>query len=185
MATIPDVNVMKIVGYPQNIAVASKGAQNDYVLFNDAMVLVQNMYTDNGGAETFEHAAITVASMSAIDTQIAYSAGTGIPRLKGDYLIRVEKELIHVKGDTDNTADTGTFTVVRGAFGTKAVPHAGGQAYIQNALKLTKNSTGDVKIIYLSVPLYRDGLNMSGESKRTWSQTNPNRVYGSEYPTPV
>ena len=120
MAQIEGYNTFKVVGYPENFAVASKAAQNDYVLFNDPMVLIQSIYTDAGGAETFLAAAITVASIDEADTTITYSAGSGIPRLQGDYLLKVDQELIHVKADTDETADTGTLTVVRAAFGTEA-----------------------------------------------------------------
>ena len=185
MATIADANFCKIVGYPENYAVASKAAQNDYLLFNAAMILVENMYTDDHGVESFVHAAITVASFTATDTSITYSAGSGIPRLEGDYLLKVDHELLHIKGDTDHEADTGTLTVVRGAFGTTVASHAGGSAYIQNALKLTSAYTGDVKILYKEIPMFRDGLNFSADDKRAWSQVNPNRVYGSDYPTPV
>lgn len=186
MSAISGANFQQIVGYPQNIAVASKGAQNDTLLFYaDPMVLIQSAYTDDHGAETFVHAAITVASFDALVTQITYSAGSGIPRLQGDYFLKVDHEIVHVKGDTDNTADTGTLTIVRGALGTTAASHAGGSAYIQNAIKLTSAYTGDVKITYLGVPAYRDGLNFSASEKRKWSSVNPNRIYGSDYPTPT
>jgi hypothetical protein len=186
MATISNPNFMQIVGYPENIVVASKSAQNEYLLFpQDPMVLIENAYLDEG-AETFVHAAITVASFTLTDTQITYSAGSGIPRLKGDYILKVEKELIHIKADTNETADTGTLTVVRGAFGTAAASHpasVGYTAYIQNSIKLTGSLTGDVKILYKGVPLYRDGLNMSSQAKTIMSDTNPNKIYGSDYPT--
>ena len=183
MAQIEGYNTFKIVGYPENFAVASKAAQNDYVLFNDPMVLIQSIYTDDGGPETFVHGALTVASFEEGDTTITYSSGNGIPRLEGDYLLKVEHELIHVKADTDETADTGTLTVVRGAFGTTPADHETGSAYIQNCIKLNKNSTGDVKILYKSLPMFRDGLNMSTEAINRMSTVNPNKIYGSEYPT--
>ena len=185
MSQIEGYNTFKVVGYPENFAVASKAAQNDYLLFNDPMVLIQSLYTDAGGAETFVMAPLTVASIDEADLTITYSAGTGIPRLEGDYLLKVEHELIHVKADTDVTAATGTLTVVRGAFGTEPADHEAGTAYLQNCIKLTKNSTGDVTILYKSLPMFRDGLNLSTEENRVWSTTNPNRIYGSDYTTPV
>lgn len=189
MATISGANFCQIVGYPENFVVASKAAQNDYLLFYaDPMVLIQNAYTDAGGVETFVHAPITVASMTALETSITYSAGTGIPRLEGDYFLKIEHEIVHVKGDTGNTGATGTLTVVRGALGTTAAAHFSGStgtAYIQNAIKLTGANTGDVKILYKGIPAFRDGLNLSAEEQRVWSTTNPNRIYGSDYPTPV
>lgn len=185
MATISNPNFMQIVGYPENLVVASKSAQNEYLLFwQDPMVLIQNAYFDTG-AETYVSAAITVASFGLTDTQITYSAGTGIPRLKGDYILKVESELIHVKSDTDETADTGTLTVVRAAFGTAAAAHpasAGYTAYIKNCIKLTSATTGDVTVLYKGLPLYRDGLNMSTSAKDIMSDVNPNRIYGSDYP---
>lgn len=184
MAEISGANFCQIVGYPENYVVASKAAQNDYLLFPDPMILVVNAYTDDGGAETYAHGLLTVASIAEDDTTITYSGGSGIPRLEGDYFIKVEHELMHVKGDTDNTADTGTLTVVRAALGTVVASHDAGSGYIQNCLKLTKNSTGDVKVLYRGVPAFRDGLNMSTASNRVWSAVNPNRIYGSDYPTP-
>jgi hypothetical protein len=183
MAQIEGYNTFKVVGYPENFAVASKAAQNDYVLFNDPMVLIQSIYTDDGGEETFLAAAITVASIGEADTTITYSSGSGVPRLKGDYLLKVDQELIHVKADTDETADTGTLTVVRAAFGTEVASHEAGSAYLQNCIKLDKDSTGDVKILYKSLPMFRDGLNMSTEAINRMSTVNPNKIYGSEYPT--
>ena len=104
-------------------------------------------------------------------------------RLEGDYILKVDHELIHVKADTDETADTGTLTVVRAAFGTEVASHEAGSAYLQNCIKLNKNSTGDVKILYKSLPMFRDGLNMSTEAINRMSTVNPNKIYGSEYPT--
>ena len=69
MAQIEGYNTFKVVGYPENFAVASKAAQNDYVLFNDPMVLIQSIYTDAGGAETFLAAAITIV-YSAVATLV-------------------------------------------------------------------------------------------------------------------
>lgn len=186
MAAISDANFMQIVGYPENIVVASKAAQNDYLLFHqDPMVLIQNAYSDAGGVETFTHALITTASIDELVTAVAYSGGTGIPRLEGDYFLKIEHEIVHVKGDTDNTAATGTLTIVRGALGTTAAAHESGSAYIQNAIKLTGSNTGDVKILYKGIPAFRDGLNLSAADARTWSDVNPNRIYGSDYPTPT
>jgi len=183
MAEIEGYNTFKVVGYPENFAVASKAAQNDYLLFNDPMVLIQSIYTDAGGAETFLHGALTVASIELTDTTFTYSSGTGIPRLQGDYLLKIEHEFVHVKADTDETADTGTLTVVRGAFGTTVASHDAGTAYIQNCIKLNKSSTGDVKILYKGIPLFRDGLNMSTAAINQMSDVNPNKIYGSDYPT--
>lgn len=188
MATISNPNFCQIVGYPENYVVASKAAQNDYIQFPDPMVLIEQVYTDAVGPIAFVVASITVASFDALVTSITYSAGTGIPRLEGDYFLKVENELIHVKADTGNTAATGTLTVVRGALGTTAVAHEGSAtytAYIQNSIKLTGSETGDVKILYRGVPAFRDGLNFSTASNRVWSATNPNRIYGSDYTTPV
>jgi len=62
MSAISGANFIQIVGYPENIVVASKAAQNDYLNFpQDPMVLIENAYTDAGGVETFTHALITVA----------------------------------------------------------------------------------------------------------------------------
>jgi hypothetical protein len=185
MSEISGANFCKIVGYPENYAVASKAAQNDYLLFNDPMVLIESVYMDAYGAETFVAAQLTVASIALTDTTITYSAGTGIPRSEGDYLIKVDHELFHVKGDTDEDGSTGTLTVVRGAFGTTVASHEAGTGYLQNCIKLTSVNTGDVKILYKALPMFRDGLNLSAEENRAWSLVNPNRVYGSEYTTPV
>lgn len=185
MSEITDANFCKIVGYPECYAVASKGAQNDYLLFSDPMILIKNAYMDAYGAESFTHALLTVASVASTDTTITYSGGTGIPRQKGDYFLKIDHEYVHVKGDTDETAATGTLTVVRGALGTTVASHETGSGYIQNCLKLTSSNVGDVKILYCGIPAFRDGLNMSAEDKRAWSTVNPNRIYGSEYSTPV
>jgi len=184
MAEITGANFCQIVGYPENYVVASKAAQNDYILFPDPMVLIQSAYFDTA-VETFAHGLITTASIDELVTQVTYSGGSGVPRLQGDYFLKMGHELVHVKADTDETAATGTLTMVRGALGTTPASHDAGSAYIQNCLKLTGSTTGDVKILYKGVPAFRDGLNMSAASNRVWSSTNPNRVYGSDYTTPV
>lgn len=184
-AQIENANFVKIVGYPENYCVASKAAQNDTLLFNDPMVLIENIYMDASGVEGFTHNLLTVASMEEDDTTVTYSGGATAPRLEGDYFIKLDHEIMHVKGDTDNTAATGTLTLVRGALGTTVASHNSGSAYIQNSIKLTSATSGDVKILYKAVPAFRDGINMSTASNRVWSSVNPNRIYGSDYTEPT
>jgi hypothetical protein len=186
MATITNPNFIQIVGYPENLAFVNKATQNDVLLFpQDPMILIENAYLDEYGAESFVMNSLTVASVASTDTTLTYSAGSGVPRLKGSYFLKIGSEYVHVKSDTDETAATGTLTVIRGVLGTTIADHAGGSAYIQNSIKLTSVNVGQVKILYKGVPLFPSGLNLSTESKRVWSDINPNRVYGSEYTTPV
>jgi hypothetical protein len=181
-AEITGANFMKIVGYPQNVVVASKAAQNDSILFpNDPMVLIQSAYTDNYGAETFVHASLTVASVASTDTTATYTGGSGVPRLQGSYFLKIDHEYVYVKSDTDETAAAGTLAIVRGALKTDIADHAGGSAYIQNALVLTGSHTGDVKIQFTGVPGFKDGLNFSTVDIQNVSAVNPNRIYGTEY----
>lgn len=182
MTTITGSNFTKIVGFPENYAIVTKGAQNDALLFDAAMVLIKSVYLDEAGAEAFKAASFLVASFTATDTTITYSQAGSTPRLKGDYILKVASELIHVKGDTDETAATGTLTVVRGAF--KTTPEAQTEAktaYLQNAIVLTSANVGGVKIVYNEIPLFRDGINMSPVEQISLSTTNPNRIYGSDY----
>lgn len=181
---VTEYSKTKMVGYPENWVVASKGAQNDLLLFGEAMILVDNIYIPEYGAESFVFGSISVASLDETATTVAYTGGTGVLRLEGDYLMKIDHELVHVKADTGNTDATGTLTIVRGAFNTTPATHEAGSGYIMNLLKLTSVNVGDVTILYKGVPLYRDGLNMSTNSGRVWSTVNPNRIYGSEYPTP-